>query len=207
MSHELKHFKELSKREIPWIQNCKKQHKDFSLGQCINQMILDNDWGDKDRPIYRKDRLNNLNSLIQSLKNPGYNFDDSPSWLAQQEEKYLGIALTCTKIDEYDISNANCTCKEFVNGFESRHGISIAAQIDTVREWKIKNGKSKGQKMAFLTISDSSCSLDNVVIFSEGWLKFKKHFKQGAVLLLRGSRQKKRNSFLINSVHKIKNIA
>ena len=61
--------------------------------------------------------------------------------------------------------------------------------------------------MAFLSMSDSSCRLENVVIFSEGWLKFKKHFKQGAVLLLRGSRQKKRNSFLINSVHKIKNIA
>ena len=169
-------------------------------------MILDNNWNDKHRPIYRKDRLYDLNSLIESLKNPGYNFDDSPSWLAQQEEKYLGIALTCTKIDEYDISNANCTCKEFVGGFDSRQGISIAAQIEGVREWKIKKGKSKGQKMAFITISDSSCSLDNTVIFSEEWLKFKQHFKEGAVLLLRGSRDKKRDSFLIKSVHKIKNI-
>ena len=206
MSHELQHFKELSKREVPWIQECKKRNKDFSLGQCINTMILENDWKDTKRPIYRKDRLHDLNSLIESLKNPGYHFDDSPSWLAQQEEKYLGIALTCTKIDEYDISNANCTCKEFVNGFNSTHGISIAAQIEGVREWKIKNGKSKGQKMAFITISDSSCSLDNTVIFSEEWLKFKQHFKEGAVLLLRGSRDKKRNSFLIKSVHKIKNI-
>ena len=206
MSHELQHFKELSKREVPWIQECKKRNKDFSLGQCINTMILENDWKDTKRPIYRKDRLHDLNSLIESLKNPGYHFDDSPSWLAQQEEKYLGIALTCTKIDEYDISNANCTCKEFVNGFNSTHGISIAAQIEGVREWKIKNGKAKGQKMAFITISDSSCSLDNTVIFSEEWLKFKQHFKEGAVLLLRGSRDKKRNSFLIKSVHKIKNI-
>jgi DNA polymerase III alpha subunit len=169
-------------------------------------MIRYNDWSDPKRPIYRKDRVEMVESVADAMKDAGYNLVDSPSWLALQESKYLGTALTCAKVDEYDISEANCTCKEFLNGFNSRNGILIAAQIDAIREWKIKRGSAKGQQMAFLTISDASCMMDSATMFSEEWDQYRSMVKEGEVLLLKGSKDLKRGSFLIKSVSRIKNL-
>jgi DNA polymerase-3 subunit alpha len=206
MCHELRMFRELSKREIPWIEKHKNQSPSLSLLNCIRDMVMYNDWSDPKRPIYRKDRVEVVESIADSMQDAGYNLVDSPSWLALQESKYLGTPLTCAKVDEYDTSSSNCTCKEFLNGFNSRNGIIIAAQIEAVREWKIKKGSAKGQQMAFLTISDASCSMDSATMFSEEWDKYRALVKEGEVLLLRGSKDLKRGSFLIKSVSRIKNL-
>lgn len=206
MAHELRMFRELSKREMPWIENYKKHNPDRSLADCIRDMVKCNDWKDPKRPIYRKDRVDIVESIADSTQNAGYELVDSPSWLAMQETKYLGTALTCAKVDEYDVSQANCTCKEFLNGFNSSNGIVIAAQIDGIREWKIKKGSAKGEDMAFLTVSDASCGMDSATIFSEEWSKYKGIIIEGDVLLLRGTKDLKRGSFLIKSVSRIKNL-
>jgi len=206
MCHDLKMFRELSKREIPWIEKYKKNNPSLSLLQCIRDMIRYNDWTDPKRPIYRKDRVDIVESIADATEDAGYNLIDSPSWLALQESKYLGTPLTCAKVDEYDVSAANCSCKEFLNGFNSRNGILIAAQIEAIREWKIKRGSAKGELMAFLTVSDASCTMDNATMFSEEWAKYRSVVKEGEVVLLKGSRDLKRGSFLIKSVSRIKNL-
>ena len=206
MSHDLKMFRELSKREIAWLEEYKSKKPDRSLLQCIRDMIKYNDWSDPKRPIYRKDSLEVVESIAEATEDAGYNLVDSPSWLALQEGKYLGTALTCAKVDEYDVSAANCTCKEFLNGFNSTNGIMIVAQIEAIREWKIKRGSAKGQNMAFLTVSDSSCSMDSATMFSEEWAKYKSLLNEGDVVLLKGSKDLKRGSFLIKSVSRIKNL-
>ena len=169
-------------------------------------MIENNDWKDRNRPIFRKDRLEVVHSIVDSLEDAGYELVDMPGWKARQEEKYLGVSLTCARVDEYDTSGANCTCKEYVDGFNSRNGIRIAAQVDAVREWKIKNGKAKGKKMGFVTISDGTCNLDSVTVFSEEWDKHNRDITEGSILLFNGSRDTKRGSFLIKSVSKVKNL-
>ena len=206
MCHDLKMFRELSKREIPWIENHKKSNPDRSLLGCIRDMVMYNDWSDPKRPIYRKDRVEVVESIADATRDAGYELVDSPSWLALQEGKYLGTALTCAKVDEYDISAANCTCKEFLNGFNSTNGIMIAAQIEGIREWKIKRGSAKGELMAFLTITDSSCTMDSATMFSEEWGRYKSVVKEGEVFLLKGSKDLKRGSFLIKSVSRIKSL-
>tara|TARA_R110002020_G_scaffold464684_1_gene685559 strand:+ start:649 stop:2289 length:1641 start_codon:yes stop_codon:yes gene_type:complete len=206
MVHELKMFRELSKRELPWIENYKNQNKDATLEQCVCAMMKLNDWSDPKRPIFRRDRVDILESIIDSLQNPGYELVDLPGWKARQEEHYLGISLTCARVDEYDTSRSNCTCKEYIDGFESKNGIRITAQIDGVREWKIKRGSSKGQKMAFVTISDGTCNLDSVTFFSDEWKKYRKQVVEGNIVLFSGSRDVKRGSFLIKSVSKVKNL-
>ena len=60
--------------------------------------------------------------------------------------------------------------------------------------------------MAFITASDGTCSLDSITIFSDEWTKYNKDIKEGSVLLLIGSRDTKRGSFLIKSISKIKNL-
>ena len=206
MNHELKMFRELSKREIPWLQSYKQNHIDHNLTQCIQAMIDENDWSDRKRPIFRRDRVEVVASIVDSLKNPGYELVDLPGWKARKEEHYLGVALTCARVDEYDTSRANCTCKEYVDGFNSQKGIRIAAQIDYIREWKIKKGNSKGQKMAFITASDGTCSLDNITMFSDEWTKYQKDLTEGQIVLLIGNRDIKRGSFIIKSISKIKNL-
>jgi DNA polymerase III alpha subunit len=142
-------------------------------------------------------------SLLGTFENPGYELYDAPSWVAKVEKELLGISLTCTKVDEYDTGKSNCTCKEYIDGFNSTHGIVLAVQIDSVREWKIKKGRAKGMKMGFLTVSDTTCSLDSVTAFSEEWEKYKGLLKEGNTLLLRGSRDKNRGSFLIKRVEQL----
>ena len=207
MAHELKMFRELSKRELAWVESYKLSCGDTDLKECITQMISTNDWSNPKRPIFRRDRLEVVESIMDSLENPGYELVDLPGWKARKEEHYLGVSLTCARVDEYDTSGANCTCKEYIDGFNSTNGIRIAAQIDAVREWKIKRGNAKGKKMAFVTISDGTCSLDNVTVFSDEWDKHNGDISEGNVVLLRGMRDAKRGSFLIKSVSKVKNLA
>jgi len=143
-----------------------------------------------------------IEGLLLSLAEPPYDLEDRPAWRAKQERDLLGIELTCSEIDEYDIGDANCTCREYAKGFDSQ-SIAIAAQIDDVREWKTKGGKNKGSVMAFLRVSDGTCSLDNVTIFSDDWKKVKDKVEIGKIVLLRGSRDKNRGSFLVKQVQKL----
>lgn len=149
MQHQYSIIKELSKREMTWLTAYKSSNPDKSVKECLLKMVEVSDCKDKKkRPIFRKDRTPVVIDLIDAYENPGYELYDSPSWLAKQEEELLGIALTCNKVDEYDTSRSNCTCKEFLDGFQTQNGIYLAVQVDTVREWTIKKVVQKDKKWA-----------------------------------------------------------
>ena len=202
MAHQFNTIKELTKREAAWLREYKKENSESTTEEALYAMIEASRVKSKTRPIFRQDRIPLIESLLSTLNNPGYELYDSPSWIAKVEEELLGISLTCTKVDEYDTTQANCTCKEFLDGFSS-NSIAIAVQIDNVREWTIKRGRAKGQKMAFITASDTSCSLDNITAFSDEWEKFKKCLYKGSTVLLRGMRDKGRGSFLIKKAEEL----
>ena len=79
----------------------------------------------------------------------------------------------------------------------------IAVQIESVREWKIKKGKAKGKSMGFITAGDTSCILDNITAFSDEWNKYKNLLYEGNTVLIRGSRDKNRGSFLVKRVEQL----
>ena len=204
MQHQFNTIKELTKREMEWVIDLKKRNGELSAAQCISMLIEESEINTgRSRPIFRTDRIPAVKDLLGTFENPGYELYDAPSWVAKVEKELLGISLTCTKVDEYDTGKSNCTCKEYIDGFNSTHGIVLAVQIDSVREWKIKKGRAKGMKMGFLTVSDTTCSLDSVTAFSEEWEKYKGLLKEGNTLLLRGSRDKNRGSFLIKRVEQL----
>ena len=204
MQHQFNTIKELTKREMEWVIELKKRNGELSAAQCISMLIEETEINTgRSRPIFRTDRIPAVKDLLGTFENPGYELYDAPSWVAKVEKELLGISLTCTKVDEYDTGKSNCTCKEYIDGFNSTHGIVLAVQIDSVREWKIKKGRAKGMKMGFLTVSDTTCSLDSVTAFSEEWEKYKGLLKEGNTLLLRGSRDKNRGSFLIKRVEQL----
>lgn len=200
MKYRHEQYIELNKRELEWISTKIYNEQFDSLIDLLNEMILRNDWSDKKRPIYKKDRLEIISSLIDNLENPLYNLEESSSQRSRYEQEYLGVALTCSKVDDYDISVANCTCKEFLDGYNSTSGIAIAAEIKSIREYTIKRGEAKGQKMAFLTLSDSTCNLGDVVIFSEDYAKHKDKLQEKNVMLFRGIRQKGKEGLLIKNI-------
>ena len=203
MLHYFNIMKEFTGREQEWLNNYKIENPEVSAKDTITAMIEASRVKDKNRPIFRKDRIPMIEDLVASYDNPGYDLYDSPSWIAKKEEELLGIALTCNKVQDYDTSKSNCSCKEFLDGFNAEHGIALAVQVDSVREWTIKKGKSKGQKMGFVTVSDASCSLDNITAFSEEWDKYKKLLHEGNTVLMRGSKDKNRGSFLIKKVEQL----
>ena len=203
MQHHFNTIKEFTKREIEWLVNYKESNPDATVLEAIQDMVEVSKTTSKNRPIFRRSRIPTIEGLVTSYNNPGYELYDSPSWIAKKEEELLGISLTCNKVDEYDTSGATCTCKEFIDGFNSQYGISLGVQIDSVREWTIKKGKAAGMQMGFITASDTSCSLDNITAFSEEWTKFKKMLYEGNTVLLGGVRDKRRGSFLIKKVKQL----
>ena len=200
MQHHFNLIKEFTKRETEWLKNYKESYPEKTAVECIEAMIEASTVKSKTRPIFRQARIPVIEDLLTTYDNPGYDLYDSPSWVSKVEEELLGISLTCNKVDEYDTSRANCTCKEFIDGFNSQKGIVLAVKIDSVREWTIKKGKAKGMKMGFVTVSDTSCSLDSVTAFSEEWEKYKKMLHEGNTVLMRGMKDKNRGSFLIKKV-------
>ena len=74
--------------------------------------------------------------------------------------------------------------------------------VNRVNNHKVKKGKMKGKTMSFLTIEDSTCSIDNVVIFPEAREKYQYVLYEGNNLLLCGEIQKN-NSFIVDKVHEI----
>jgi DNA polymerase III alpha subunit len=128
---------------------------------------------------------------------------DAPGWISLVEEAFLGISLTCTIIDECDADAANTTCKDFHSGIISKDGVLMAAKIDRVKEIVTKQGKSKGAKMAFIEVSDSTASLESVVLFPEVWSQYKSKFFVDNTLMLAGNRGREKDSFIVTKVWQI----
>jgi DNA polymerase III alpha subunit len=198
MIYQFNVYKEIKDRDKTFLSN--ENSKTFIRGieKCIDDIVKNrrrNAWTDKN--------IEFLRSCIISLKEPPYELVDRPSWRAKKERDLMGIELTCSEVDEYDTMDANCTCREYLRGFDS-NSIAIAAQVEDIREWKTKNGKHKGSVMAFLRLSDGTCTLDSTTIFSDDWKRMKEAVSIGKVLLFRGTKDEKFGSFIIKKVQKLK---
>lgn len=113
-----------------------------------------------------------VSSLITSLEYPPVSLKDTPDWIAWQEEKLLGISLTCHKVDGCGGNiEATHTCHE-VHSSTPRYAV-VAVQITRLKEVVTKNGQNPGQKMAFMDLSDGTYTLEGVPCFPENWKEYK----------------------------------
>ncbi|MEX0598342.1 MAG: hypothetical protein WD512_17775, partial [Candidatus Paceibacterota bacterium] len=78
-----------------------------------------------------KNRLTIVQNLINTLKKPPYALEDNPEWIADTEEETLGCSITCSKVDMYDISMTNTTCKEFKNSL-NKDNIILCGEVDNI---------------------------------------------------------------------------
>jgi DNA polymerase III alpha subunit len=192
-------FKTLTKAEQTWIHNNYGAKKWTKFVDCLKDLAPTKKEGGGTSKIDRKQAIENeINLLI----NPPYELDDDPSWVIDQEIKFLGCPVSMTKVETSDTSAANTTCKEIVNGKRGKD-LCVVANVQRVADYKIKKGESKGQTMSFLTIEDDTCLLDSVIVFPKVKEKYKYILYEGNNLIFCGSISEHDSSFIVNQIHEI----
>lgn len=147
-----------------------------------------------------KNRKTNIDNIIYSLDNPPYSLSDQPEWISDCEYTLLGYSLSCSKVDLYDISMTNVTCKEFKNGYNSQK-LLLGGEITGFNVTKTKTGKTKGSDMAFLTLQDNTGSVDSVIFFPEAYKKYRNILFLGHVIIVQGARSRNGDSFVVEKAY------
>lgn len=167
-------------------------HKDQKKLESLLSMVLTEKVTSRRVPI--------IQDKISSCKKPPYSLDDGVEWMSDTEYALLGYAITCSKIDMYDVSMTNTSCRDFKNG-GGPNEVLIAAEIEDINIVKTKKGKNPGEEMAFLTVSDATGFLDSVIAFPEQFNKFKNILYNGSVVVIKGNRSKAKDTLVINKMY------
>lgn len=141
----------------------------------------------------QSNRLQQVLGVKKCLINPTSSLIDEIGWVADIEKKYFGVSLTFSKSDSVDSNIVNASCKDVYNNAVRHSTAVMAVSINSIREWKGKNG----QQMAFLSVEDSSATLDSVVIFSEAYELYKDVLYEGNTVIIMGKPSKKKDGSLI----------
>jgi DNA polymerase III alpha subunit len=140
-----------------------------------------------------KGRVEKLKIILERLTNPGRILHDLPGKIAASEEAAIGITLSCSYMDACLAAGiADTTCKEIMRGKPGKRTIFV--RITEVKEHIIK---SSDKKMAFLTVSDDTAEIDNLVCFADQYEQFGRFMFDGAMVAIYGELGKKK-SFVID---------
>jgi DNA polymerase III alpha subunit len=142
---------------------------------------------------HSRKRAESMAGLAQLLECPPTSLEDTPGWIASQEQGLMGAGLTFEKADALDSSMVNCTCAEVRAG--RREGI-LALEVQKAREKVVQKGANKGRKMATLVLADSTAALVDAVCFADEWEKYGQHLMEGAAVVVKGERGKE-GSFIL----------
>lgn len=139
--------------------------------------------------------LEAIKEKIKLLENPPFKLIDNLDWLIYNEKKLLGISITAHSTDIADSQFvADTSCKDFINGKGGR--LTFLVEIKAVREILTK----KGDKMAFLTVEDSSCIMSDVCVFSKEYEQFAGILYEGNLVFIIGDKDKKKGSLIVKQV-------
>ncbi len=147
-----------------------------------------------------KKRKQVIQDLFDSYKKPPYSLEDSPEWIADNENDLLGCAITCGKIDMYDISMTNTTCKDFKNGGGATN-IILGGEIDFMSVIKTKNGKNPGAQMSFVTLKDTTGIIDSVIFFPDQYREYKNILFEGNIIIIKGNRSKDKDAIIVEKAY------
>jgi len=188
MLYELGIVSNITKKELEFIQN----HKMETLKLALDHLYAN--------AKINKNRKAIILDLIKSIDSPPYSLEDSPEWIADTESAILGYSITCGKIDMYDISMCNTSCKDFKLG-ERSDKIILGGEIDHISIVKTKNGKNPGAEMAFVTLRDSTGLVDSVIFFPDQYREFKNCLFYGNIIIVKGNRSKNKDSLIVEKTY------
>jgi DNA polymerase III alpha subunit len=195
MAHEyLQVWRQLTPTAVKWITKNYQQYN--SLLNALKDFVK---LEGRKQGGANKPQREAIQSFINGMENPSTKLTDTPDRISAGEENSLGVAITCTKVDNYDISLVDTSCKELVNGKRADY-IVMGVEVQNVKEVVTKKGKNPGQPMAFLTVRDSTCGCDDVMVPPKVWEEHNPLFTSGRTLLLRGGTEKKKGTFIVQKV-------
>lgn len=177
----------LTNKEIDFVVSSLEEND--TLLSCMSRLYK--------KPKINKKRLEVINNILTTLDHPPYSLIDKIEWLSDTEESLLGTAISCSRLDSYDIDMTNTDCKTFSNSSNSKN-IIIAGEIDSVNIVKTKKGKNPGQEMAFVGISDQYGSIDSVIFFPEAYFQYKHHLFMNNVLIFVGNKNKTMDGLIVD---------
>jgi DNA polymerase III alpha subunit len=176
----------LTKKELEYAFN--GSHRDLSIIDMLKILINHSKVNVKRKKI--------IQNLLDATINPPYSMVDKIEWLADTEAGLLGTAISCSKLDTYDITMTTATCREFKNNVYHKN-ILIAGEISNINVIKTKNGKQAGQNMAFVSIEDQTGSIDSIIFFPEQYEKYKHHLFETNILIFSGNKAKNKDGLII----------
>jgi DNA polymerase-3 subunit alpha len=105
----------------------------------------------------------------------GESFRDTVAQILMWEKQYLGATLSGSMADlERAMSGARHTCRDVGSGsLKPGAPVQLCVVVEAVKETTVKRGKTQGRQMAFVTISDSTYSLDGSCVFPDSYDKMK----------------------------------
>lgn len=182
-----------AEKEI-WLKNLKSRTK-----KEIEELMVQNGYKDIviKPPCSSDARRQIIATKADMLENP---LIDTNTASATAESYFLGIALSCSPVDDVDDNLATHTCLEVAMA-PNKEAITVCAIIDNVKHTKTKRGKNPGQPMCFLTISDSTYSVDHTVVFPDAFGRLKAFCKKDLICLIYG--EKRNGNFIIKDIQKL----
>ncbi len=151
----------------------------------------------ENKPCSNIKRINLIKEKIQELNGE---LIDTNLGRSTAEKYFLGISLSSSPADDADNTDASHTCLELAKAVNGQ-SFSTCCVIDTVKHTKTKKGKNPGAMMCFLTISDSTYSIDHAVIFPDSYEKIGKLCKETLICMVYG--EKKNGSIIIHDIKKL----
>lgn len=197
MIYEYELYSKLTKSTLKWIEaNYQSYNSILEMLQSIYEMPTG-----RGKPIHASNGKEKVRGIILSLEKPPYSLEDSIVWIAKSEDNLFGCSLTYSEVDDKETASANCTCRDFINGFP--HYAMIAVKVEKVGEYTLTKGNNKGSKMGFIKVGDNTTILD-AVIFHEGYKKYKGLLFEGNTVIICGNKGKgKDKGLIIDSVHQL----
>lgn len=177
-----------------WLGNVKNRTKTE-----IEKLMLENGYQDiATKPPCSSDaRRTKMKQKATMLEEELY---DTNIVNATAEKHFLGIALSCSQADDADNVLATHTCLDIAKA-ANNESIAVCVIIDSIRHTKTKRGSNPGQPMCFLTMSDSTYSIDHAVVFPDAFARLKAFCKDDLIGLIYG--EKKNGSFIVKDIQKL----
>lgn len=118
-------------------------------------------------------RRNKIRDIVKEYRDT--NRTDTVAQILMWEKQFLGATLSGSMADlNRAMSAARHTCIQVASD-ELRSGdkVELCVVVEGIREVTVKRGKTQGRQMAFITISDSSYTLDGSCAFPDTYDQMK----------------------------------
>lgn len=150
----------------------------FYSGALLEQLTALTDETTLDERKKKKMAVPNVNrrakirALIDDFNQESHR--DTVAQLLVWEKAYLGSTLSGSMADlERAMSGAKHTCRDVGTGMPPGAYVNLCVVVEEMKEVTVKRGKTQGRLMSFITLSDSTYSLDGSCIFPDLYDKVK----------------------------------